>query len=120
MVPRWFFSGIGTGTAIATRLPDHRFARACHQKGIGQVRDASETTWWRRTRQFAAATVAGTAFLALILLRLAGPLDGHLFFGLPFGTFLAAIVAPAVVLVVVIVFATQQQALDRRYDVAED
>jgi putative solute:sodium symporter small subunit len=84
------------------------------------VRDASEGTWWRRTWQFAAAVISGTIVLSFALLLLANPLDGQLVFGLPLGTFLAAVLAPLVVLLVTFVFAAQQRALDRRYDVAED
>jgi putative solute:sodium symporter small subunit len=84
------------------------------------VRDASEATWWRRTWQFAAATIAGSIALSLLLLLLASPLDGLLMFGIPLGGFLVAVCAPLAVLVAVSVFAIQQRALDRRYDVAED
>ena len=82
--------------------------------------DTSEMTWWRRTRQFAAATVAGMTILSLALLFLATPLGGRVVFGGSLGRFLLDVVAPLAVLAAVFVFATQQQALDRRYDVAED
>jgi putative solute:sodium symporter small subunit len=84
------------------------------------VRDVSEATWWRRTWQFAAAVAAGMIVLSFLLLLLASPLDGRLVFGVPLGTFLAAVCAPLAILVAIFVFATQQRALDRRYDVAED
>jgi putative solute:sodium symporter small subunit len=84
------------------------------------LRDASEATWWRRTWQFAAATIGGSIVLSLLFLLLASPLDGRLLFGIPLGGFLVAVCAPLAVLVAVFVFAARQRALDRRYDVAED
>lgn len=84
------------------------------------MRDASEATWWRRTWQFAAATIAATIVISLLLVLLAPLLDGRLMFGIPLGGFLATVCAPLAVLVAVFVFSTQQRALDRRYDVAED
>jgi hypothetical protein len=84
------------------------------------VRDTSEATWWRRTRQLAAAIAGSALFLELLLLHLRGPLDGNLLFGLPFGTFLAGVVAPLLLAAAAFFFTTQQRMLDRRHDVAED
>ena len=84
------------------------------------MRDASEATWWRRTWQFAAAMTAGMIALSFVFLLLAKLLDGRLMFGLPMGTFVIAVLAPVAVLFAAVMFATQQRALDRRYDVAED
>ena len=84
------------------------------------MRDASETTWWRRTRQVAAVTVGGLVVLSLVPALLAGTLGRRLIVGLPLDMFLLIIVAPLAVLFAIFVFARQQQALDRRFDVAED
>ena len=84
------------------------------------MRDASETTWWRKTRQFAVATIAGAGIVGLLALALDGQTGGPLVLGLPFFMFVAVILAPLALLVAAFVFATRQQALDRRYDVAED
>ncbi len=84
------------------------------------MRDASEATWWRRTWQLAAAITAGMISLSLVFLLLAKVFDGRLMFGLPIGTFVMAVLAPVAVLFAAFMLATQQRALDRRYDVAED
>ena len=84
-----------------------------------RVRDASETTWWRKTRQLALATIGGTAVVGLLAVAV-DIRSGPLVFGLALPAFLAVVVVPLAILVAGFVFATRQQALDRRYDVAED
>jgi putative solute:sodium symporter small subunit len=83
------------------------------------VRDASETTWWRKTRQLASATIGGAAVVGLLAVAADVP-SGPFVFGLALPMFLAVVVAPLAILVAGFVFAARQQALDRRYDVAED
>ncbi len=84
------------------------------------AREAGEAGWWQQTRWLAAAIVGGSAALALIALTVAADGDGPVLFGLPPGAFFALIAAPLLIAVAAFVFAGRQQALDRRYDVAED
>ena len=84
------------------------------------MRDASEATWWRRTRQSAAATVAVGAVAGVATLALDGAAGGPLILGLPPGEFVAVILAPLAILIAAFAFAVRQQALDRRHDVAEE
>jgi putative solute:sodium symporter small subunit len=84
------------------------------------VRDTSETAWWGKTRRLALAVVAGLGAICFVPELLSGLLDRRVILGLPFGTFLAVVVVPLVMLIAVFVFAARQQALDRGHDVAED
>ncbi len=84
------------------------------------ARESGETAWWRQTWQFAAAIVAGVIVLALVAIALETDLAGPQVFGMPLAEFFALIVVPLIALIAAFVYANRQQALDRRYDVAED
>ncbi len=84
------------------------------------MRDSGEASWWRLTWRFAAVTIAGAVVLALAATTLAGDAAGPQFFGLPLAEFFALLVVPIVIAIAAFVFANRQQALDRRFDVAED
>jgi len=84
------------------------------------LRDASEATWWRRTRQSAAVTLAVGAVAGIATIASDGAADGPLILGLPPGQFVAVILAPLAILVAAFVFVARQQGLDRRHDVAEE
>jgi putative solute:sodium symporter small subunit len=84
------------------------------------VRETSEAAWWRKTRQLALATVVGLGVIGFLPALLGGVLNRRLLLGLPFGTFLAVVILPLVMLVALFVFAARQQGLDRGHDVAED
>jgi putative solute:sodium symporter small subunit len=82
------------------------------------VRDASEATWWRKTRQLAAIVTGAAAVLSLLALAFAA--GGPSVLDLPLGTFIAIIVAPLAIMAAAFFFAGRQRRLDRDYDVAED
>ncbi len=84
------------------------------------VRDSSEAAWWRLTWRLAAAVIGGAAVLALIATSLEADAAGPQLFGLPLAEFFALIVVPLILMAAAFVFANRQQALDRRFDVAED
>jgi putative solute:sodium symporter small subunit len=84
------------------------------------VRDSSEASWWRLTWQTAAATAGGATVLALVAAGTEADTGGPQMFGLPLGEFFALIGLPVAIAIAAFVFASRQQALDRRFDVAED
>lgn len=84
------------------------------------MRDSSEAAWWRLTWRFAAGLVGGGTALALVATGLEADAAGPQLFGLPLAEFFALIVVPVALAIAAFVFANRQQALDRRFDVAED
>jgi hypothetical protein len=84
------------------------------------VRESGEAAWWRQTWRFAAAVTGGAAVLAIVAVFVESEPDGWVVFGLPVAQFFALIVVPAAIALAAFVFAGRQQALDRRFDVAED
>lgn len=84
------------------------------------MRDSSEASWWRLTWRFAAVTIAAAIVLASIAVALEADAAGPQIFGLPLAEFFALIFVPIVIAIAAFVFAGRQQAIDRRFDVAED
>ncbi len=84
------------------------------------VRESGEVAWWRQTWRFAAAITGGAAVLAIVVVAVDGEQAGGSVFGLPTAEFFALIVTPVAIAIAAFVFAGRQQALDRRFDVAED
>ena len=83
------------------------------------MRDANEPTWWLRTAEFGALTIALVGVLVLVPLIVPALFGGESLLGLPLATFLAVVGGPLVILIAIFVFARRQLARDRRYDVAE-
>jgi putative solute:sodium symporter small subunit len=84
------------------------------------ARESGEAAWWRQTWRFAAIVVGGAIVLALVAVSIEAKPSGWQLFGLPFAEFLALIGAPVILAIAAFAFAGRQQALDRRFDVAED
>jgi hypothetical protein len=84
------------------------------------ARESGEAAWWRQTWRLAAGIVSGAGVLALLAVLIESEPGGWRVFGLPAAAFFATVVLPVGVAVAAFAFAGRQQALDRRFDVAED
>jgi uncharacterized membrane protein len=84
------------------------------------ARESGEAAWWRRTWRFAAAVVGGAAVVALVAVLIEAAPGGWQVFGMPAAEFFATILVPGGIAIAAFVFAGRQQAIDRRFDVAED
>jgi uncharacterized membrane protein len=84
------------------------------------ARESGEAAWWRQTWRLAAAVTGGAGVLALAAVLIESEPGGWRVFGLPAAAFVATVVLPVAIAIAAFVFAGRQQALDRRFDVAED
>jgi putative solute:sodium symporter small subunit len=83
------------------------------------VRESSEITWWRESRQLALSVILLLAAVALLPVLFADHPGDQPVLGMRFGTFVGAILVPLAALAAVFIFAAWQRALDRRHDVAD-
>ena len=84
------------------------------------MRESGQDIWWRKTRQHAAATLAGLVAIGLVLALVAIALGGMTLLGMPLGYFLFVLAAPLLILLAIFWFAERQRVYDDRYDVAGD
>jgi len=77
--------------------------------------EVKEAAWWRRTAWLAAAVIFVWAFFGVLLQMFDASLEGVDAFGFPLGYFLAAIVAPVVLAIILFSFVERQKVIDRRY-----
>jgi uncharacterized membrane protein len=84
------------------------------------MRDSNETVWWRWTSILAGGAIGGLGLVVACIAGLAALAPGATFLGGSFATFFGAVLAPLLIVIGAFVFASRQQAVDRRHDVAEE
>lgn len=84
------------------------------------MRDSNETLWWRWTSIVAAGAVGGLGVAVASFAGLTWLLASATFLGGSLATFFGAVLAPLLIVAGAFAFASRQQAVDRRHDVAEE